>query len=59
MGEILECPHCNIYIEICPAEKCHYEDHEEYRCPKCLKAFEVFAETTVAYSVTRKIEEDN
>ena len=47
------------YIEICPAEKCHYEDHEEYRCPKCLKAFEVFAETTVTYSVTRKIEEDN
>ena len=56
MGETLECPYCNKYIKICHTKKEHLEDYKEYKCPRCLK---VFSEITVAYSVTRKIEEDN
>ena len=50
MSENIQCPYCEEYVEIEPYDE-HYENYEEYECPKCRKNFEMFAETTINYSV--------
>lgn len=48
----IKCPYCQQYVEIDTDD--HYEDEEEYSCPKCSKNFEVSKKLEIRYSACGK-----
>lgn len=52
--EQVECPHCEEWVEIDPIARDHFEDDEDYTCPKCGRVFTVHAEPTVHYAAADK-----